>query len=311
MTTPNLVFVNYLSRSGSTLLCTLLDEYEGITVGIEGGFPGFDSNLMPTDMPIIHNNADLDRYLSSLFSDIRFSEWKLEINSVKKALLDIGYPLRFRDILITCLKMHLGLDSKYWIHKSGFYLECVNQARSEFPGAKHLYIQRDPRAIYSSQKNATSLYNSKPMAISLVAFAMRYQKRASTLAVQAGSPDILEIRYEDLVTNKEQTIQTVLNFLGAAGLRRKTESNYKDKIPENQLSLHENINKSPMESGLDKWKSTLSPLETRFLEASLCNELELNGYEITHPPLTLKQHGQYLALRLRLLSSKLKKLILQ
>ncbi len=276
---PQLVFISYINRSGSTLLCKVLDQYEEISVGIEAGFPGYMTKLIPDEYKEINNDASLEKYLDELFGDIRFAQWKIDREKLIKRLHSSEYPLTFKEILTACLHEYFGkATAKVFVHKAGFYVDMLNDVRQAFGPAKNLFIIRDPRAIYNSQKNATCIYTGKSMGCSLPYFINQYKKRTRLVRENLKNKDFYCVKYEDLVQDNEKVMNTIFTFLN---LRNPTRGSncYSEKIPDNQKSLHTNVGSDPNKNSLEKWITGLEKHEVHFIQKQLREEMEFFDYQ--------------------------------
>jgi len=278
-TEPEIVFVNYLSRSGSTLLCKLLDRYKGISVGIEAGFPGAITKLIPDEYREINEDGLLARYLDELYQDVRFRDWKVDQQRLFSRLRRTGYPLTFRDILLACLEEYFGHGRvEIYIHKAGFYIDILDDVRSIFGDCvKNIFIIRDPRAIYSSQNNATCIYSGRLMGSCLANFVYQYKKRVQIVKADK-SNTLLCIKYEDLVKDTDQVMEKVLSFLGIPHAELE-DGDYADRIPDGQKQLHVNVGDAPNINSFDKWKAKLRAHEVLFIQRKLSSEMRSLGYK--------------------------------
>jgi len=277
-TKPEIVFVNYLSRSGSTLLCKLLDSYKGISVGIEAGFPGAVKRLVPNEYREINNDGHLARYLDELYRDVRFRDWNVDRQCLINRLQKAGYPLTFKDILQACLEEYFGdIKAEIYVHKAGYYIDVLDDVRAAFgEHAKNVFIIRDPRAIYSSQGNATCVYTGQAMGRCLSGFVYQYKRRVRIVARET-SKTLLCIRYEDLVRDTDKVIKKVLSFLGMPDAEFGGD-NYAARIPNGQKHLHVNVSTAPNAESFEKWRATLKDHEVQFIQKKLASEMKLLGY---------------------------------
>lgn len=274
-----LAFVNYLSRSGSTFLCRLLDEYEGVAVGIEAGFPGAIHRLIPLEYETIADDQTLNRYLDELFADIRFQEWKIDRQLLFDTLKSAGYPLTFKDILLNCMIEYFGsATATVFVHKAGYYMDILREVQETFGDAKNIFVIRDPRAIFNSQKNATCLYTGKAMGYSLPYFVWQYRKRAKIVEDNKNNKKLFCIRYENLIENTEDVLAATLRFLGVKGDKKKEAGGYGDKIPASQQKLHTNVTSGPNRKSLEKWKAGLGKHEVLFIQNKLSREMAAMNY---------------------------------
>lgn len=274
-----IVFVSYISRSGSTLLCRLLDAYNEISVGIEAGFPGFIKELVPERYKTISCRSSLDQYLDELFEDIRFKEWHIIRKRLTARLEKVGYPLSFQDILLSCLREYFGNNGgEVWVHKAGYYVDLLDEVAATFPGSKNIFLVRDPRAIFLSQKNATCLYTGKSMGHSIYIFVEQYKKRTRIVMNNPLNKEFLVIKYEELVQIDGFVEKKILPFLGIldaiAG-----EDHYAKKIPVNQQFLHTNVSDQPNKKSIEKWKKGLQWHEIAFIQKRLKKAMKFYGYE--------------------------------
>ncbi len=278
---PRFVFVNYISRSGSTLLCKLLNEYQGVSVGIEAGFPGSTKKMISDEFRVIKNLDQLNHYLDILFNDIRFKEWRLDLTEVSTRIANNGFPVGFKNILETLFNEYFKDDepAEIYIHKAGYYIDALEEVINEFKDSKNIYITRDPRAIYNSQKNADCLYSGKKMGDNFIHFIYQYKRRVKT-AQSTDVDKLLTIKYEDLIDNPEKIVGKVLSYIGIENAIRKENANdYSKRIPENQKSLHTNVGSEPNTKSLSKWVGNLSLPELYLIQRNLSNEMDALGYE--------------------------------
>jgi len=274
------IFVNYISRSGSTLLCKLLNEYKGVSVGIEAGFPGATKKIISDEFRVIKDIDALNKYLDILFEDIRFKEWRLNRVGVTKRITNNGFPVGFKNILEALFDEYFKDDepSEIYIHKAGYYIDTLEEVINEFKDSKNIYITRDPRAIYNSQKNADCLYSGKKMGDNFIHFIYQYQRRIKA-SKSADVNTLLLIRYEDLIANPDKTVDKVLSYIGINdAVKKDSVSDYAERIPENQKSLHTNVGSAPNAKSLHKWVGNLSLAELYLIQKYLSDEMDYLGY---------------------------------
>jgi hypothetical protein len=273
------VFVNYISRSGSTFLCRLLDEYADVAVGIEAGFPGAIHRLIPEQYETIADDQSLHCYLDELFADIRFKEWKIDRQVLLKKLQAGGYPLNFKDILHHCMLEYFEeTPSPIFVHKAGYYIDILEDVQKTFGEAKNIFVMRDPRAIFNSQKNARCLYSGKLMGHSLPYFVWQFRKRAKIVEQNRKNKNLYCVHYEKLIENTAEVMAEILDFLGVHAAKKDVASGYADRIPENQQQLHTNVKSDPNRNSLAKWKQGLQKHEVLFIQHKLGREMAAMNY---------------------------------
>ena len=125
----------------------------------------------------IRNDVELDEYLGRLYSNSKFKNWGIDKGDMREELQKIDYPITFRDILPTALGLYFG-DSfaEIWIYKNNLYRQYIESLLKIFPGSKFIFITRDPRAIYNSQRISIDSITSKPMVSNCADFVHIYIK---------------------------------------------------------------------------------------------------------------------------------------
>lgn len=109
-----------------------------------------------------------------------------------------------------------GIDPELlrWVDKTPTHEFYNSQLRAEMPAAKILHIIRNPFAVYSSRKRLEermlgSFTHARPV--------LEEMAHSLEIAVKNGSrdgqQDYLLVRYEDLTTQPEETIEQVASFL--------------------------------------------------------------------------------------------------
>lgn len=272
-------FLSYLNRSGSTLLAKKLDEFRDISVSIEAEIP---DGLRKGSLPV-NNLPELDQYLDLLYRNKKFSNWGINREKLRNVLKETSFPINFRDILYTILFLYFSNDrSKLYIYKRNIYYWYYKSLRLLFPGCKILFIIRDPRALFNSQKKAISTIDNKPMQNSPVRFAIWYKKVLKFIYNNLmGKSYFMLVRYEELVLNEVSVISKILKFLEVSS-KKKSDSRYKERIPREQTRLHPNIRADIMRADRVKsWENELAVAEKLFLGRILVNEIVKLGYNST------------------------------
>ena len=279
---PSLVVLSYLNRSGSTFLARLLSEYEDVAVSLEAQF---DDGLVRASRRIA-NEADLDALLADLAVDPKFSGWGVDSAALKARLAPAGYPVTYPAFLRAALSEALGDDARVHLYKNGRYLEQPEAFRRQFPDAKMIFVLRDPRAVFASQKRSLDSRTGDPMS-SQPAFTARWFRRmVETLDRLADAPWLCVVRYEDLLARPADECGRVLDFLGASRRRRADGTEYADRIPEAQRHLHQKVGGAADPKRLEAWRTELTAAEIAAIDAAAGDTLARAGYEPASPHLS-------------------------
>ncbi|MFW5982903.1 MAG: sulfotransferase [bacterium] len=269
-------FLTYLPRSGSTLLAKELDKYRQICVTIEDNIP--DGILQGSEL-YIENIKELDDYLDILYKDLKFKKWHIERDSLRNLLIQKGeFPILINTLFNAIYDLYFRNNPEVVIHKKGKYWKKVEKVRELFPKSKLIYIDRDPRAIYNSQKNSRDSITGRIMSDNIVSFALGYKYNRSIINKHCNEKDFHIIYYENFLKNKENEIREILNFLSLEDHFKEDVSTYQQKIPESQNYLHVNLDKEFIEERASAWQKELQNEEIYFLQHALRNDLKKKKY---------------------------------
>lgn len=272
-----LVFLTYIPRSGSTFLSKLLDEYKEIGVSIEANIPdGFRNGKC-----FVTNDAELEEYLDRLYNDDKFRFWGIPRKNLKTILRKKEYPLKFNDILPVILSKYFKTeDKKIWILKLGYYINYVNQLKKLFPNSKFIFIIRDPRGIFNSQRTSMLPNKNKPMARNTFhsfRLARKFNKVSLIIEKYLSKDWMYVVQYENLIKDTKNELIKILNFLGVSNIKNK-KRNYFKKIPEAQRNLHKKINSIGLLNNINKWEKSLSNSEIYIIQKISGENMVKYGY---------------------------------
>ncbi len=269
-------FLTYLPRSGSTLLAKELDKYRQIGVTIEDNIP--DGILRGPEL-YIENTKELDAYLDTLYKDEKFIKWHIDRNNLREFLIQKGeFPILVNTLFNAIYDLYFRNNPEIVIHKKGRYCQEIEKVRKCFPASEFLHIDRDPRAIYNSQKNTRDSITGKIMRDNIVSFALGYKYTRSIINKHSNEKDFHVISYENLLNNRDEEIREIVNFLGIKDHFKDDVSTYQQKIPESQNYLHKNLNMEFIEERAMAWQKELQNEEVYFLQHALKNDLKKKRY---------------------------------
>ena len=160
-----------------------------------------------------------------------------------------------------------------WGVKDPHLTYALHEFITRYPTAKFLFMIRDPRAVVSSYLSrkfnvANSYYG-----------AMLWTKEVELQrSFRESYPDnALLVRYEDLLTEKEQVLREVCNFLEIP-LEHSMLNYFQNPALTRIHSGTENITKDVDPSMQQKWKKNLSQKQIRIIDALTAVESQKNGY---------------------------------
>jgi len=275
----SLHFLAYLSRSGSTLLATRLNEYVDIGVGIEENI-----SKHVKDNFIANSDEELIYWIDRVYQSSKFELWGIEKQEIILNLRKYSLPISFADFIYEALSIFFRNDNKkILIHKNNYFFREIRKSKILFPDSKFIFIDRDPRAIYNSQSVSVKSTIDRTMSTDISMFAIKYKFNQFLLRNYINNSmlqqKLLIIKYEEFIENEDFIIGKVLSFLNGSD-EKIISSNYYDKIPKSQKHLHENINAGFIKNRIDAWVAELHPIEIAFLNRVLKTEILDNGYLI-------------------------------
>lgn len=282
----NVFFLIYVSRSGSTLLARLLDEYSDTGVTIESRFM-MDLLFLKHWFEKKGDIEELFRRLerSGKFSNFNikfedlmtFYDGKKKISSVAEAILESYFA---REKAESCV----------WVVKDSINGYYMKQILNEMPYAKFIHIVRDGRAVLNSWLTTIDPYTKKPMSFDTLNTARSWKKLlVSVDKFKEEHPEsIIEIRYEDLITNTAGEIGKIRMYLGLTcqdtNTKKAGTGNYYDKLPKPEKEIHGMVKGSPELSRLYAWEKDL-PIEDRKLFEYIAGDMLIKkGYEVDLKP---------------------------
>jgi len=274
--TPTPAFIVYDNRSGSTLLSALLNRYRGVSVSQECDFV-----FRILEHPLrVEDEPSARVLLEALQSSSRVHELGLDWNRVldrargtrqwsKRGLIMAIAREYFesRDAAASVqviksprLHYHLGTLSRWW------------------PEAMFVHIVRDGRAVFASKSRSVSS-GGHVMDDNLVHAAATWTRKLALARV--AEPQLVTIRYEDLVGDPEAALRPVLDRFALPESERtlvKAQDEWAREIVPTHQHIHTNVAKKPRPELADAWKETLHADDVVLYEMLAGSWLERMGY---------------------------------
>jgi hypothetical protein len=289
-----LAFLTYVSRSGSTLLARLLDEYDDIAVTLESQYPDGVTNRPPLD---IDTPQALPAAMDRLYSDPKFREWNVDRDELTRRLKQEAFPLPAERVLEVILERTFADQSpSAVVVKAGDYIQNLREVRNRYPRAKVIFVMRDPRAILNSQRNATASLHGGVMNRNPVITARAFNNCVRAIEAHRSADWLGVFQYEALICRPEETLQRVRAFLGLGEAARQG-GQYARRIPDAQKHLHANVDRPPDAARLNAWQNELDPADVDVLQRLAGPAMQRWGYA----PIDIQPGGQRVRGLVRLL----------
>lgn len=270
------VFVGGCPRSGTTLLRTMLNSHPHLAVPHETRFVVLAWRRRNTfgDLTEPDNRRKVARWVldepKGRFSRIGVPEDEL-VEAFAAARPTIG------SLMATCFIQYAQAHGKpRWGDKRPSYAQNLDALFAMFPDAQFVNVVRDPRACVASMGKAWEGWGRLSSAVETWERTDRTVQRARH---RLPSDQITEVRYEDLVTDPQQTLAGLCDFLALdpGGIPDMLAYHTGDDLPSGQL--HENAAKPVSTASLERWREELDDADIAFVEESLHDRLRAHHYE--------------------------------
>jgi hypothetical protein len=291
-----LIFACGMSRSGTTLLSTILDSHSKISMGYElipPELPGPSDLLKALDHGLKICKGDFSKCGQALRGDgtpkeglffTRCYRAGIDENDLKELL----EQMRTNGLKSICtLRQRLEVAwlialKSASLRKKKFYgfklnIPSVGKAFNYFPKSKLIYILRDPRDVVAShfQRN----FNR-----TIFQICKAWNNYIKSFEIFTGDyPEAgIIIRYEDVAINYEQVLPVMFKFLGLP-VEKSVFEFYKSKA-----GVHiyghpnsENLKKNFFSTSIGRWKRELGIKQIEEIENLCIENMDLYGYGIT------------------------------
>ena len=201
----------YEDRSGSTWFANMLARHPKCLVTLESNIVG---ELLSRTLTL-SNETQLQSVLSKLAEDPKFQAWDVTSERIMARLASASFPLQPSEIVHHILAEYIsiaGTDPEVLLLKQGDS-QLVRAYQLMWPEVRFLSLVRDGRAVYASRRSSISSVNGQPLASGPLSAARRWRSKVLTPHLRLGKGKLLEVKYEDLISNTEECISIVLSFL--------------------------------------------------------------------------------------------------
>jgi hypothetical protein len=204
------IFIVGTERSGSNLLRLILDSHPSIVIP-------HPPHVMRYFTPLLPRYGDLgeDRRFEALIRDVHALvvahihpwPWVPEVEELRQRATQRSLIAIYR-ALHDAVRDHV--QKARWGCKSTFMVHHLAQIASEWPGARVIWLYRDPRDVAaSSRESVFSAFHPYNTAMLWV------DQQGAALDAEARWPAMIHrLRYESLVAEPEAQIRDLCGFLG-------------------------------------------------------------------------------------------------
>jgi len=261
------IFITGIYRSGTTLISRILNNHSKLWVTYDlVHFMRFSYER--------YNPVQLQENAETLVKEIHariLKRWNVALDvksviSVLNASTEITYRTVYETIMESLALQHKG-GALGWGEKTNVCWGKIPDFLKMFPEGKVIHILRDPRAVMCSYREMS--YEPGYAYLDSAFASLHSFVSAKQFSKKLGKENYYYLKYEDLVNDPSQTIQSICNFLGIEfedvllnaltftdkqGERWKGDSSFDKDL--------RTISKKP----LNRWKASAKNIETFFIE---------------------------------------------
>jgi hypothetical protein len=279
-----IAFLTYLSRSGSTILARLLDEYDDICVTTEGEIPLELFGVKSYSPITFYSKDDLELYLNNILGKTRVASWNIPNNQILNLCNEVGFPINGPQLVYFLLYAYKEIympKARLVIYKACPFMPWhITESKHHFPEALYIHLIRDPRAVYYSQKKSIDPFKGTPFSRSPLKTAMEW-KRAIRLISDYPEEKVKIIKYEELVDRPKDLLKKLILFLGVSPSKDHiSEIQFSDRMEKVDKNLHREIDLQPDSKKAFVWKDRLLINEIQIIDHYLNELIASQGYEI-------------------------------
>ena len=269
-------FILGSGRNGSTLLNRILNEHPDLFLPSEQYFLG-PSIIRFGLLNYLSWNQLVDTLLSKITSEASHT-WDIDLGDTKNQLIDLeDRDLQsIVDILYKTYSEQLG-ETKIWGDTTPLNTFYTKQLFSVFPKARYLFLIRDGRDVAASYKKGGEAFDEFQEVSESTSRWIHSIKCLDWLSKKA---EVQIIKYEDLVTEPDQLLESICDFLNIDQLPKGWRS-YTDHVPSTEFyqpKHHQNIKKAPNQASIGKWEEALDDQEKNYVLRKMKPYLSRFGY---------------------------------
>jgi len=280
-------------RSGTNLLRAILSTHSQISSP-----PPFGMIDVMARSPYKYFGEGKEDHFDALVGDavkltqIHLNPWDIECNleDVKKRVKNQSFWELFKVLNDRYAESE---NKNYWFSKEAGLFKVIYQLAMHMPQAKFVHMVRDPRDVVASMLDGDlhehNAYNA----------ARRWRDEQVSCLNALSDPlisnRIFKIRYEDLISDSEASVRSIMDFLCVPFEAKQLEFYKNKKIISHSTKSQfwKNLNKPIDKKNKGNYLSKLNKRQISIIESLCWNEMHALGYKPTilepkHIPLYIR-----------------------
>ncbi len=295
------LFIVGFPRSGTTLMRALLSGHPTIAIAPETHFLNkFAKGVDGLDLKTVENFRP---FWSRFSASDRFVDLGIDADATSERILASG-DFHLRNVFALTLQEFASAAGKpRWGEKTPAHDRYIGTLLEWFPGARVIYMVRDPRGACASLLQApwrtnpgSKVGNVRPgrvRRLELLNEDSFWWRRSVERFRRDWQQDsrVMAVRYEELASRPEPVLRTICGFIAADYDPQMLVNRSADDLPpararwgnqEHEDWRHAHIERARQgvsEESVAKWKGQLTPLEVAVVEANCHRQMPGFGYD--------------------------------
>ena len=273
----NPFFIIGSGRCGTTLLRLLIDAHPRICIPPE-------SHIFSRFSKIFHyykdlgNETTLRLFINDLLNDVWIQSWQFDTTVDEVISLLPGRSIT--DCINTIFHLYAKRRGKSrWGDKTPSHISYIKEILELFPQALFIHLVRDGRDV------AHSLRHTWIIPHDIYSLANFWRNRILDFNNQKHLifPDnLIEIRYEDLVINPQDTMSRIFLFLGEKSIPidiQIPDTPHKKGFNLSPTSMHAMLNEPISNRKIGVFRNCFTQRQIEIIESLIGKELSIYGYK--------------------------------
>jgi hypothetical protein len=262
-------------RSGTTLLRLMLNEHPNIAMPAESHFI---ANLIERfgTQRILSKDEVIEAY-NIIVNLRRWQEWENSREALLTKLEILENPT-IAQVVNVVFELKLSQTGKQlWGDKTPKYSNYIDKIHNMYPGAKFIHLTRDGRDVCLSFLKTNWI---GPWVSRIAKYWSNRVEAAKLSESYLTGTRYLEIRYEELVCQTEDTLRKICRFLEqdyAPGMLEYS-GDFEKNVAGRSVVHHQKLKRKPQIQDINRWKNELGWWKILTFEAFAKEDLKSCGY---------------------------------
>lgn len=270
-------FIVGCQRSGTTLLRLMVNAHPRLRVPRESWFISDLMDQLPLDSPLTEQERELAFRLIS--NHHRWKEWEIADEKLREIIDSLESPL-LRDLVDAVFQNCANPENKpRWGDKTPPYLKEMDRLHQLFDKAKFIHIIRDGRDVCVSLLKTK--WNDRTTIEQIAQYWCEMVEAGIASGGRLGKELYLEVNYEDIVLQPEESLKRICDFLGEEFDGRMLDfyqsSSEELSEAQKQKQIHEKTKRPPKSSDAYRWRREMNPMAVALFEAIAAETMDRVG----------------------------------